>query len=118
MREGTGDAGAAAVRATRVTAAAADRWSASQTAAVYDCRAGTSICEIAKRASRTATANGKVGISGTRINSTLEGTWVKTIVLTSPTRRAMAAAAKAAKADSGLAPEKMAANRGGYAPNR
>src|SRR5512136_1600446 len=69
------------VRATPVTPAAADRSSGSTTAIVYDWRVGTSICEMLKRSSKTMTANGKVGIKGTRISKMFDGMWVKTLVL-------------------------------------
>ena len=55
---------------------------------IYDCRVGTSIWEMLNRRKSTATANGKFGISGTRISRMLDGRWVKTIVLTSPKREA------------------------------
>ena len=74
---------------------------------VYDCRVGTSICEIENRTRSTATARVAVGISGTSSRSTFEGRWVKTIVLIKPNRRASAAAPSADAAASRLATKKM-----------
>src|SRR5665648_1303929 len=64
-----GEMAAPTERAIPVTPEAADLSSGATTAMVYDWRVGTSICEILKRASRTAMASGRVGISGTSILS-------------------------------------------------
>ena len=72
------------VLATPVTPAAADLSSGATIAMVYDCLVGTSICEMLKRASSTAIASGRLGISGTRISRMFDGTCVNTIVFTSP----------------------------------
>src|SRR5512143_3692522 len=76
-----GEMAAPVVRATPVTPAAAERSSGSTTAIVYDWRVGTSICEMLKRSSSTSTANGSVGINGTRISRTFEGICVNALVL-------------------------------------
>src|SRR5512135_1660415 len=75
-------------RAILVTPEAAERSSGATTAIVYDCRVGTSIWEMLNRRSNRVIASGSVGISGTSISSTLEGTCVKTIVLIRPILRA------------------------------
>src|SRR5437762_2610944 len=80
----TGAIAAPNVRATPVTPAAADLSSGRTTAIVYDCRVGTSICEIANRASSTAIADHELGISGTSISRIFDGKCVNTIVLISP----------------------------------
>ena len=49
--------------------------------------AGTSICEMEKRASSSAIARGAEGMSGTSMSSTLLGRWVKTMTATAPKRR-------------------------------
>ncbi len=56
---------------------------------------GTSICEMLNRASSISTARGRVGINGTRMSKMFDGTWVNTIVFTSPKRLATRAAANA-----------------------
>src|SRR5512139_1638567 len=76
-----GETSAPTERAMVVTPEAAERSSGSTTAIVYDWRVGTSICEMLKRSSSTSTANGKVGINGTRINKMFEGMWVKARVI-------------------------------------
>src|SRR5262245_61120597 len=73
-------------RAKSVMPAAAERSSGATTANVYDCRVGTSICEMLKRRSRIMIAHVSLGISGTRIKRMLDGMWVKTIVFTKPIR--------------------------------
>src|ERR1700674_1535585 len=78
-----GEIAAPTERATPVTPAAAERSSGLTTATVYDWRAGTSICEMENRSQSIAVANDRFGMSGTRISNKLEGTWLKTIVLTS-----------------------------------
>ena len=69
---------------------------------------GTSIWLIEKRASSTATASGSVGMSGTRISSTFDGRWVKTIVRIRPMRAAIRAAASAEMPASRFAPKRAA----------
>jgi len=64
------------------------------TAMTYELRVGTSICERALLASRSATAQPRSGMNGTSIKSTLEGRWVNTIVLTRPIRLAILAATR------------------------
>jgi hypothetical protein len=76
-----GEIAAPVVRATPATPAAAERSSGSTTAIVYDWRVGTSICEMLKRSNKTSTANGKVGIKGTRISRMFEGMCVNVLVL-------------------------------------
>src|SRR6266850_1159938 len=88
----TGAIAAPNVRATPVTPAAAERSSGRTTAIVYDCRVGTSICEIANRASSTAMADHELGITGTSISKIFDGKCVNTIVLISPNRFASRAA--------------------------
>ena len=106
------------MRTIPVTPAAAERSSGSTIAIVYDCRVGTSICEMEKRRSSTAIASGCVGMSGTSARSTLEGRCVATIVFTSPMRRAMAAAESAENPASTLAPKKIAPRVAGADPKR
>src|SRR5438477_4621334 len=60
-------------RATPVTPEAAERSSGRTTAMVYDCRVGTSICEILKRTKRTRMASDSDGISGTRRRRMFDG---------------------------------------------
>ena len=60
-------------RAMLVTPPAADRSSGDTTAIRYDCRVGTSICEILNRNSNTVIANGNVGMKGTRHKRMLDG---------------------------------------------
>ena len=100
-----------------VTPAAAERSSGSTTAMTYDWRVGTSIWLRLNRSSRTATASGSVGMSGTRISSTFDGRWVKTIVLMSPIRAAIRAADSDETAASRLAPKKIAPSVAGSTPN-
>ena len=102
-----GEIAAPVVRATPVTPAAAERSSGSTTAMTYDWRVGTSIWLSVKRNSRTATASGSVGMSGTRISSRFDGMWVKTIVLMSPNRAAIRAADSDDTAASRFAPKKI-----------
>ena len=66
----------------------------------------------------TVMASGRFGISGTRINRTLEGRWVKTMVLTSPKRRAKGAASKAENPARMLAPKKIAPSTAGGTSKR
>src|SRR5262249_5713983 len=113
-----GDRAAPVVRATPVTPAAADRSSGSTTAAVYDWRAGTSICEMGKRSSNTATPHGRGGISGTRIRSRVDGTRGKTNVRRRRERRASAPAARADTAASRLAAKKIPPRAAAFAPKR
>ena len=96
-----------------VTPAAAERSSGSTTASTYDWRVGTSIWLRTKRASRTATASGSVGISGTRMSSTLDGRWVNTIVLMRPNRAAMRAADSDDTAASRFAAKKISPRTAG-----
>src|SRR5205809_7976809 len=83
----------AVLRATLVRPAVAVRSSGSTTAIVYDCRVGTSICEMLIRARNMAAASAPVGMTGTRTSRTLDGKWVKTLVLMRPIRLASHAAA-------------------------
>src|SRR5579872_5986323 len=102
-----GEIAAPTERATVVIPEAAERSSGCTTAIVYDCRVGTSICEMQKRTSRTATASVTFGIKGTRISSTFDGRCVKTIVLISPNRFARLDAPIAEAAASRLATKNM-----------
>ena len=106
------------VRAMPVTPAAAERSSGSTTAIVYDCRVGTSICEMENRTSSTAIASDSVGMSGTSTRSTFEGRCVATIVFTSPMRRAIHAADSAETPASRFAPKKIAPSVAGPTPKR
>src|SRR6185295_9755525 len=90
--ERIGEMAAPVVRAMPVTPAAAERSSGSTTAMTYDWRVGTSIWLRLNRSRSTAIARGRFGISGTRISRTLDGRWVKTIVLMSPNLAAIRAA--------------------------
>ena len=58
----------------------------------YDARVGTSICDNALRASNKPTAVVRSGANGISIRNTLEGRWVKTIVLIRPIRSAIGTA--------------------------
>src|SRR5215213_7391251 len=89
-----GEAACATVRVAFVTLAAAVRSSGYTTATTYDCRAGTSIWESAKRARSKASARPRLGEKGMAASKTLEGRWVKTIVFTSPMRFASRAATR------------------------
>src|SRR5437867_2333743 len=89
------------VRATLVIPAVAVRSSGSTTAIVYDCRVGTSICEMLIRARKNATASRDVGASGTSISSRFDGRCENTIVFSRPKRSANQPAA------SSDAPERM-----------
>src|SRR5439155_21190826 len=89
-----GERAVAALRATFVNPAAAVRSSGSPTAIVYDCRVGTSICEMLIRARKTAAASAPLGIRGTRTSRAFEGRCVKTIVLIRPMRPASQPAAR------------------------
>src|SRR5689334_20175132 len=80
----TGAIAAPVVLATDVMPAVADRSLALTIAMTYDCRVGTSIWLMLKRSSRTTIAEDRFGISGTRINKTLDGRCVKTMVFTKP----------------------------------
>src|SRR5215831_5227320 len=62
------------------------------TAATKDCRVGTSISTRASRQRNSRIATLKVGAKGTAIRNKLDGKCVKTIVFTSPMRRASHAA--------------------------
>src|SRR5689334_5686984 len=86
------DAAQPALRATLVADAAKVRSSGLTTAAVYDCRVGTSISTRASRQSRSAAATGNVGAKGTAMRKRLDGRCVNTIVFTNPMRRASQAA--------------------------
>ena len=105
------------VLATPVIPAAAERSSGRTMAIVYDCRVGTSICEILKRSRRTAMARGRLGMSGTRMSRMFEGMWVNTIVRMSPILEATRAAAKAERPARILAPKKMPPSNAGWTPN-
>src|SRR5437870_10559496 len=78
----------AKVFGTAVTLAAAGRSSGATTAITYELRVGTSICDNALRASRSAIATGRFGANGTSASSTFDGRWVNTIVLIRPMRSA------------------------------
>jgi hypothetical protein len=69
------------------------------------------------RSSRTAIAEGKLGISGTRSKRILEGRCVKTIVLTRPTREATQAAARAEIPARMLALKKIPPRVAGFTPD-
>ena len=60
----------------------------------------------------------KLGISGTRMSRMLEGMWVNTIVLISPTLAAIRAAASADSAANRFAPKKIAPINAGSTPQR
>src|SRR5574337_507582 len=106
-----GESEAPIERAIVVTPDAAERSSGATTAMVYDCRVGTSICEILKRRRSTTIANGNVGMSGTRHSRTFEGICVNTIVLIRPMRAAMRAASNAEIPAKMFAPKKMLPSR-------
>jgi hypothetical protein len=102
-----GDIAAPTEREILVTPDAAERSSGDTTAIVYDWRVGTSICEMLNRSSNTATANGSVGMSGTRISNTFDGMCVKTIVLIKPILLASLTASKAEIPANIFAPKKI-----------
>ena len=89
-----GLAAAARLRGTDVTLAAAGRSSGATTAMTYEVRVGTSIWESALRTSNSAIASGRFGAKGTSARHRLAGRCVNTIVLMSPIRSAIQAAAK------------------------
>src|ERR671923_1245313 len=91
---------AARLRGTAVTLAAAARSGGVTTAITYEDRGGTSICDRAARPNRHASASWSDGANAARIRNTLAGMCVKTIVLTSPIRRAIHAATGNENADS------------------
>ncbi len=113
-----GDSAAPTDRAMVVTPDAADRSSGATTAIVYDCRVGTSICEIENRASRKAIARGRVGINGTSIRKMLDGMCVATIVLISPNFAAIRAASRADIPAKMLAPKNMLPSTPSSTPKR
>src|SRR5262245_20953906 len=76
----------ARLRGTAVTLAAAVRSGGVTTAMTYDVRVGTSICESAALTSSNASATIKSGENAAAIRKTLDGMWVKTIVLMRPKR--------------------------------
>src|SRR5437764_10467688 len=80
------------VLGTELTLAAAGRSSGLTTAMTYDARVGTSICDSALRASSNPIAVVRSGANGIIIKNTLEGRWVKTIVLMRPMRSAIGTA--------------------------
>src|SRR5258707_1291783 len=87
------DAAAQAPVRVRLVAPLANVLSSGATsAATYDCRVGTSISTSDSRNRNSASAQVAEGAKGTAIRSRLEGRWVKTMVLTSPMRRARNAA--------------------------
>ncbi len=114
----SGAAATPRLRAIPVTPAAADRSSGATIAIVYDCRVGTSIWLIAKRARSAVTASGRVGISGTSISSTFDGRCVNTIVRTSPKRAASRPAASAEKPASRFAAASTSPSAAGSTPYR
>src|SRR5664279_6662911 len=101
-----------------VTPAAAERSAGGTSAIVYAWRVGTSIWEMLKRKSRTAMASGRLGMSGTKNRSTLEGKWVTTMVASSPIRRATHDAVSADSPARTFAPKKMAPSTLGETPKR
>src|SRR5215831_4345048 len=106
----TGANAAAAVRTVLVMPAVAVRSWGSTTAIVYDFLVGTSICETLMRSRKNNTASHQVGASGTSISNTLEGKWVKTIVLSSPMRLASGAAPKNDRPDTTFTQKKTMAS--------
>ena len=68
-----GDTDAPNERAIVVIPEAAERSSGETTAIVYDCRVGTSICEILKRSNKTVIANHENGVKGTRQSKIFDG---------------------------------------------
>lgn len=87
-----GDSDAPIERVILVMPEAAERSSSETNAMVYACLTGTSICEMQNLKINIAVAKIKFGIKGIKINRTLEGKCVKTIVLTSPNRFAIRSA--------------------------
>src|SRR6516225_7289523 len=79
--EGIEPAAQAKVFGTAVTLAAAGRSDGVTTAITYEVLVGTSICDSALRASNSAIAVARLGAKGIKINNTLDGRCVKTIVL-------------------------------------
>src|SRR5439155_4726972 len=82
-----GPIGRVTYRAVLVIPAAAVRSPGSTTPTTYACRVGTSICESAKRESRSAIATPWLGARGIVARRTFDGRCVKTIVLSRPIRR-------------------------------
>ena len=106
------------VRATPVIPAAAERSSGPTTPKMYDCRVGTSIWLMLKRANRTRTASARLGISGTRMSRTFDGKCVNTMVRTRPNREARRDASSAESPARRFAPKKIAPSVPGSTPNR
>src|SRR5690606_23275170 len=82
-----------------VKLAAAARSLSVTMAITYDDLVGTSICDRAARTSSRPRAIDSVGANAARINATLDGMCVNTIVLTSPMRRESRAATGNENAD-------------------
>src|SRR5687767_9889433 len=114
----TGATAAAAVRTVFVIPAVAVRSSASTTAIMYDLRVGTSICDTLMRNKNSATASSPLGASGTRINTTLDGRWVNTIVFNSPKRFASGAVARNDSPATTLTQKNTTASTSGEKPQR
>src|SRR5437773_7671296 len=84
----------AKLRGTEVMLAAAARSTGTTTAITYELRVGTSICDRALRASKSAITDARLGANGTSKRRMLDGRCVNTIVLTSPIRLAMRVATR------------------------
>src|SRR5512146_401345 len=83
----------ARLRGTAVKLAAAGRSAGVTTDITYALRAGTSICESALRASRSARARCRLDANAAAMRQRLAGMCVNTMVLISPNRLATAGAA-------------------------
>src|SRR5438128_12423843 len=90
----TGLIAEARLRGTAVMLAAAARSTGTTTAITYELRVGTSICDRALRASRSAITDARLDAKGTSNRRMLDGKCVNTIVLTSPIRLAIRVAAR------------------------
>ena len=85
---------------------------------VNACRVGTSICEMLNRTRSIAIAHPSLGISGTRISSTLEGMCVNTMVLSRPNFLPNHAAESAERPARILAPKKIPPSMASLVPKR
>src|SRR5262249_62305003 len=79
-------------RGTAVPWAGAGRSAGVTTAMTYELRVGTSICDNADRSNKKPSATVTFGDRAARIRKRLDGIWGKTMVFTSPIRRAIIAA--------------------------
>ena len=85
---------------------------------VYDWLVGASICTKKARSNHRVTAIQASGTHGTAISNRLDGMWVKTIVFSSPIRRARRAATHREIAVKTLDAKNKAPREPGWSPKR